>query len=166
MLSQPGGLLLYSRVENSSIGTAVSDPICQIPNIKRLGLETKKPDWDISINNIWHGLVFVFQFITLPPHHLLVEGDCLQLSINIILIIIFGRIGKWSNLDLTLCDSAHVVILDGDPVHQRSKDLILDLLDAAMLIKVFGVGHHCSGDDLRRGKDKLTNSTAFLLIRI
>lgn len=107
----------------------------------------------------------------LPPHHFLIEGDCLQLSINIIFITIFGCVGKRSDLDLTLGDSAHVVILNGDPVHQRPEDLILDLLDAAMLVKVFGVGHHCCGNNLRQKKrlvqkinsllPTLTNSPAY-----
>lgn len=88
----------------------------------------------------------------LPPHHLLIEGNRLQLSINIVLITIFGCVRERSNLDLPLGDSAHVVVLNGDPVHQRPEDLVLDLLDAAMLVEVFGVGHHCSGDDLRQEK--------------
>lgn len=92
----------------------------------------------------------------LPPHHLFIERDCLQLSINVILVTILGCVGERSDLDLTLGDSAHVVVLNGDPVHQRPEDLVLDLLDAAVLIKVFGVGHHCCGDDLRQGEDKVT----------
>lgn len=83
-----------------------------------------------------------------PPHQLLIEGDRLQLSINIILITISGCVGKWSDLNLTLDDPAYVVILYSDPVHQRPEDFILDLLDAAMLVKVFGVGHHSCGYDL------------------
>lgn len=87
----------------------------------------------------------------LPPHHLLVEGHGLQLSVNVIIVTVFGCVGERSNLDLPLGDSPHVVVLDGDPVHQRPEDLILDLLDAAVLVKVLGVGHHCCGDDLRHG---------------
>lgn len=61
---------------------------------------------------------FFFNAVILPPHHLLIEGDGLQLSIDIILITIFGRVSKRPDLDFTLCHSAHVVILNGDPVHQ------------------------------------------------
>lgn len=105
-------------------------------------------------------LLFFFNVVILPPHHFLIEGDRLQLSINVILVTIFGRIGKWSDLDLALGDSAHVIVLNGDPVHQRSEDLILDLLDATMLIEVLGVCHHCSGDDLRQEEDNCLNSCA------
>lgn len=93
----------------------------------------------------------------LPPHHLLVEEDRLQLSIHIVLITVFGCVGEWSNLDLALGDPSHVVVLDGDPVHERSEDLILNLLNAAMLVKVFGVGHHCCGDDLRERREDFNN---------
>lgn len=100
----------------------------------------------------------------LPPHHLLIEGDRLQLSINVILVAIFGCVGERSDLDLALGDSAHVVVLNGDPVHQRPEDLVLDLLDAAVLVEVFGVGHHCCGDDLRQGVRQVEkiNSLCFL----
>lgn len=87
----------------------------------------------------------------LPPHHLFIERDRLQLSINVILVTVLGRVGERSDLDLALGDSAHVVILNGDPVHQGPENLVLDLLDAAVLVKVFGVGHHGCGDDLRKG---------------
>lgn len=107
----------------------------------------------ININtSLINGAFFQFNVVILPPHHLLIEGDRLQLSINVILVAIFGCVGERSDLDLAFGDSAHVVVLNGDPVHQRPEDLVLDLLDAAVLVEVFGVGHHCSGDDLRRGK--------------
>ncbi len=95
-----------------------------------------------------------------PPHHLLVEEDCLQLSINIILITVLGGVGERSDLDLTLGDSSHVVILNGDPVHQRPEDLILDLLDAAVLVEVFGVGHHCRGNNLTRTRQVQVSVTS------
>lgn len=85
-----------------------------------------------------------------PPHHFLIEGDCLQLSVHVVLISIFSSVCERSDLDLALGDSAHVVVLNGDPVHQRPEDLVLDLLDAAVLVEVLGVCHHCCGDDLRR----------------
>lgn len=88
----------------------------------------------------------------LPPHHLLIEGDRLQLSVNVILVTVFGCVGEWSDLNLTFGDTAHVVVLNGDPVHQRPEDLILDLLDATVLVKVFGVGHHSCGDDLKQSQ--------------
>lgn len=90
----------------------------------------------------------------LPPHHLLIERDGLQLSIHVVLVAVLGRVGERSNLDLSLGDSAHVVVLNGDPVHQRAEDLVLDLLDAAVLVEVFGVGHHCSRDDLKRAEHR------------
>lgn len=96
----------------------------------------------------------------LPPHHLLIEGNRLQLAINVILVTIFGCVCKRSDLDLALGDSAHVVVLNGDPVHQGPEYLILDLLDAAVLVKVFGVSHHCCGDNLRQEEDKFIKSTA------
>lgn len=88
----------------------------------------------------------------LPPHHLLIEGDGLQLSVHVVLVAVLGRVGERSNLDLSLGDSAHVVVLNGDPVHQRAEDLVLDLLDAAVLVEVFGVGHHCGRDDLKQAE--------------
>lgn len=104
--------------------------------------------------------------IIIPPHDLLIEGDGLQLSINVILITIFGCVGERPDLDLTLGHSAHVVVLNGDPVHQRSEDLILDLLDAAVLVEVFGVGHHCRGDDLEQGDNRNTINKLILLLNI
>lgn len=88
----------------------------------------------------------------LPPQHFLIEGHGLQLTVHIIFISILGRVGEGADLDLTLCHSAHVVVLDGDPVHQGPEDLILDLLDAAVLVEVLGVSHGRRGDDLRGGK--------------
>lgn len=91
----------------------------------------------------------------IPPHQFFIKVDGLQLSINIIFISILGGIGKRSNLNLPFGDPAHVVILNGDPVHKRPKNLVLDLLDAAMHVKVFSVGHHRCGYDLRQAE---TNS--------
>lgn len=92
------------------------------------------------------------QVVTVPPHHLLVEVDRLELSVHIVLVAVLGGVGEGADLDLPLGDPAHVVVLDGDPVHERAEDLVLDLLDAAVLVEVFGVGHDGRGDDLRSGR--------------
>lgn len=96
-----------------------------------------------------------FNAVILPPHHLLIEGDGLQLPVHIVLVTIFGRVSKRPDLDFTLRHSAHVVVLNGDPVHQRPENLILDLLNAAVLVEVLRVGHHCCGDDLGTTEDRL-----------
>jgi len=95
----------------------------------------------------------------IPPHHLLIEEDGLQLAVHVVLIAVLCGVGKRSDLDLTFGDPAHVVVLDGDPVHQGPEDLILDLLDASVLVKVLCVGHHRSGNDL-----DTTSITVFVLV--
>lgn len=72
------------------------------------------------------------------------------MPINVVLVSVLGGVGEGPDLHLSLGDPAHAVILDGDPVHQGPEDLILDLLDAAVLVKVLGVCHHCRRDDLRQ----------------
>lgn len=89
-----------------------------------------------------------------PPHDLLVQRNRLQLPVNVVLVAVLGGVGERPDLDLPLGDPAHVVVLNGDPVHQGPEDLILDLLDAAVLVKVFGVSHHRRGDDLRQSAER------------
>lgn len=85
----------------------------------------------------------------LPPHHLLVEEHRLQLPVHVVLVPVLGGVGERPDLDLPLGDSAHVVVLNGDPVHEGPEDLVLNLFDAAVLVEVLGVGHDGRGDDLR-----------------
>lgn len=88
------------------------------------------------------------EVIVVPPHDLLVQVHRLELAIDVVLVSVLGSVGEGPYFNLSLGDPAHVIILDGNPVHERPEYLILDLLDAAMSIKVLRVSHYGCGDDL------------------
>lgn len=88
------------------------------------------------------------EIIRVAPHDLFVQVHGLELAVDIVLITVLGGVCKGADFDLSLDNSPHIVILERDPVHERTEYLILDLLDPSMCIKVFGVGHNCRGYDL------------------
>lgn len=74
--------------------------------------------------------------------------DAAELSVSIVVVAVLGGVGVRSDLQLPLHHAAHAVVLHRHPVHERAEDLILDLLDAAVGVKVLAQRHDRRGDDL------------------
>ena len=88
------------------------------------------------------------QVVVVTPHDLLIQVDRLELSIDVILVSVLGGVGEGPYFNLSLGYPTHVVILNCNPVHERPEYLVLNLLDAAVGIKVLRVSHDSCGNDL------------------
>lgn len=74
--------------------------------------------------------------------------DTGELSISIIIITVLSGVGIGPDLQLSFHHPPHTVILHGHPVHEGAEDLILDLLDAAMGVKMLTQCHNSCGNNL------------------
>lgn len=77
-----------------------------------------------------------------------VHLDAAELSVSVVIVAVLGGVSVGSDLELPLHHAAHAVVLHRHPVHEGAEDLVLDLLDAAMGVKVFAQRHDGRGDDL------------------
>lgn len=88
------------------------------------------------------------------PHHTNflytqnIHLDATQLSVSVIIIAVLGCVGVGPDLELSLHHPSHAVVLHCHPVHKRTEDLVLDLLDATVGVEMLAQRHNGRGDDL------------------
>ncbi|CAB1353027.1 unnamed protein product, partial [Coregonus sp. 'balchen'] len=83
------------------------------------------------------------QVVAVAPGGPVVDFDPDKLSVPVVLIAVLCCVSIRPDLQLSLDDPAHAVILYRHPVHERAEDLVLHLFDAAVGVKVLAEGHHC-----------------------
>lgn len=74
--------------------------------------------------------------------------DATELSVSVVIIAVLSGVGIGPDLELSLHHPAHAVVLHRHPVHERTEDLVLDLLDASVGVEVLAQRHDSRGDDL------------------
>lgn len=88
------------------------------------------------------------EVVAVAPLRALVNRGTLQLAVGIVLVRVAGHVVVHAHPDVTGGCAPCRVILDGHPVGDGFKDLILDLYHLAVGVKYLGVLHQMGGDHL------------------
>lgn len=88
------------------------------------------------------------EVIAIAPLRPLINRGTLQLAVCIVLVSVASHIAVHAHPDITGGCTPCGVILDGHPVGNGFKDLILDLYHLAIGVKYLGVLHQMGGNNL------------------
>lgn len=88
------------------------------------------------------------EVVAIAPLRPLINRGTLQLAVRVVLVSVSRHVAVHAHPDVTGGRAPRRVILDGHPVGDGFKDLILDLYHLAVGVKYLGVLHQMGGDHL------------------